>query len=83
LSYSAQQDFLQICVTLNDISIMGTADGGAIQSYINPTTLVAVSISSHLQSDVLSALFPSHLATKMVNAFLYYLIHVKYPFTLC
>ena len=62
---------------------MGTADGGAIQSYTNPTTLTALAISSHLQSDVLSTLLPSRLATKTVNAFLYYPIHAKCPFTLC
>lgn len=46
---------------------MGTANGGAVLSYINPATLTALSISSHLQSDVLSTMlsFP------------------KCPFTLC
>ena len=46
---------------------MGTADGGAVLNYVNPTTLTAISLSSHLQSDVLSTLlsFP------------------KCPFTLC
>ena len=82
-SYSALQDILQICVNINVISIMATADGGAIQSYINPTTLTAVLISSHLQSNVLSTLLPSCLATKTVNAFLYYPIHAKCHFTLC
>ena len=82
LSYSSLQYIMQICVTINVISIMGTADGGAIQSYINPTTLTALAISSHLQSDVLSTL-SSRLATKRVNAFLYYPIYAKCPFTLC
>ena len=62
---------------------MGTADGGAILSHINPTTLTDVSNSFHLQSDVLSTLLPSRLPTKIVNAFLYYPIHAKFPFTLC
>ena len=62
---------------------MGTANSGAILSYINPTTLTAISIPSLLQSDVLSTLLHSCLATKMVNACLYYLIHTKCPFTLC
>jgi len=56
---------------------MGTADGGAILSYINPTTLTAISIPSHLQSDVLSTLLPSRLPTKMVNVYLCYPIHAN------
>jgi len=43
--------FCKSCVTLNDIGIMGTARWWAILSYINPTTLTAVSVSSHLKSD--------------------------------
>jgi len=59
--------FCKFCVTLNDISIMGTARWWAILSYINPTTLTAISVSSHLKSDFLITLlsFP------------------KCPFTLC